>query len=166
MAFVVASDEADVAVLRCDVSTSEVPFLPLATTAAGPGAEVVVLGYPLGMRALLVRTDRSFIEELRANGQVGFWETADRLAQRGFIAPLATRGIVGQSTRATVIYDAETTSGGSGGPVLSLAGEVVAVNAAILPEFNGSNIGVPVAHVRSLLERAGGAVAKGHPPTR
>ena len=31
--------------------------------------------------------------------------------------------------------------------------EVVAINAAILPEFGGSNLGVPVALVRELLER-------------
>ena len=43
--------------------------------------------------------------------------------------------------------------GGSGGPVLALDGKVVAVNAAILPEFAGSNLGVPVAMVRELLEK-------------
>ncbi len=54
------------------------------------------------------------------------------------------------------MYDAETTSGGSGGPVLSLDGRVVAVNAAILPEFGGSNLGVPVARVHALIERLRG----------
>jgi S1-C subfamily serine protease len=70
--------------------------------------------------------------------------------------PLATRGIVGQVTSANVVYDAETTRGGSGGPVLSLDGRVVAVNTAILPEFGGSNLGIPVARVRALIERASG----------
>ncbi len=53
------------------------------------------------------------------------------------------------------MYDAETTHGGSGGPVLDINGSVIAVNAAILPEYGGSNLGVPVAKVRTLLEDAG-----------
>jgi S1-C subfamily serine protease len=53
------------------------------------------------------------------------------------------------------VYDAETTHGGSGGPVLDINGSVVAVNAAILPEYGGSNLGVPVARLRALLADAG-----------
>ncbi len=78
-----------------------------------------------------------------------------RLAEKGHIAPLASRGIVSQATPVTIVYDAETTHGGSGGPVLDIDGSVVAVNAAILPEYGGSNLGVPVAKVRTLLEDAG-----------
>ena len=79
------------------------------------------------------------------------WKT---LSDAGFIRPLATRGIVGQVTPSTIAYDAETTRGGSGGPVLSLDGEVVAVTFAILAEFGGSNLGVPVEEVRRLLAEA------------
>lgn len=50
-----------------------------------------------------------------------------------------------------MVYDAETTHGGSGGPVLNMQGEVVAVNTAIIPEFGGSNLGVPAEHIRALL---------------
>jgi len=71
------------------------------------------------------------------------------------IAPLASRGIVGQATAATIVYDAETTHGGSGGPVLDANGVVVAVNTAILPEFSGSNLGVPAKKVHELLKQAG-----------
>ena len=46
-------------------------------------------------------------------------------------------------------------AGGSGGPVLNIEGKVVAVNAAILPEFGGSNLGVPVSKVRELLADLG-----------
>ena len=48
----------------------------------------------------------------------------------------------------------ETMSGGSGGPVVGLDGQVVAVNSAILPEFGGSNLGVPAEHARKLLAAA------------
>ena len=51
-----------------------------------------------------------------------------------------------------MVYDAKTTS--SGGPVLGLNGEVKAVNAAILIDFDGSNLGVPAAEARRLLDKA------------
>ena len=57
-------------------------------------------------------------------------------------------------TSAAVVYDADTTSGGSGGPVVNLDGEVIAVNMAILPEFGGSNLGVPIDKARELLAPA------------
>ena len=149
-----ASDSADLAVLRPLGLESELTFVPLAVEPPAPGEPVFVLGYPLGLRALMARSDLAFIEALRTEGVTDFWEQAERLSAAGFMAPLASRGIVSQVTAANVVYDAETTSGGSGGPVLTLRGEVVAVNAAILPEFGGSNLGVPAGRARALLERA------------
>ncbi len=109
----------------------------------------------------MARSDLRFIETLRAENITDFWEQAERLSMAGFMAPLASRGIVGQVTGANVVYDAETTSGGSGGPVLSLRGEVVAVNMAILPEFGGSNLGVPADRAREILARARSRVSGG-----
>ena len=80
--------------------------------------------------------------------------SAAALSAAGQIGPLATRGIIGQVTESTVVYDAETTSGGSGGPVLSLDGRVVAINSAILRQFDGSNLGVPAGRAGRLLELA------------
>ena len=77
-----------------------------------------------------------------------------RLAARKLIAPLSSRGIVSQVSPSAIVYDAETTHGGSGGPVLDVNGAVVAVNMAILPEYGGSNLGVPVDRVRTLLQAA------------
>ena len=66
-------------------------------------------------------------------------------------------------TVTSVAYDAETTRGGSGGPVLSLDGEVVAVTFAILAEFGGSNLGVPTEEVRRLLAEATALTDRGDP---
>ncbi len=145
-----ASDEADLALLCCIVS-DEADYLPLAEVPPEPGEAVLVLGFPLGVRALMARTNPEFVEGLRDAGITDFWEVAARLSRAGHVTPLATRGIVGQVTTQNVVYDAETTSGGSGGPVLSLDGQVVAINSAILPEFGGSNLGVPAARARELL---------------
>ena len=147
-----ASESADVAVLRAHGLPAQIVPLTLTETAPQPGAEVLVLGYPTGIRALLARTDPVFVDELMQTPGIDFWKVARRLSQAGYIAPLATRGIVGQVTRTHVVYDAETTHGGSGGPVLGLDDRVIAVNAAILNEFGGSNLGVPAAEAFALLE--------------
>ena len=150
-----ASEDADLAVLRRKDVAEPMPGLKLADAPPAPGDEVIVMGYPTGLRSMLAQSGEDFIEELQKTEDTGFWSVAARLAEKGHIAPLASRGIVSQATLATIVYDAETTHGGSGGPVLDINGSVVAVNAAILPEFGGSNLGVPVAKVRALLEDAG-----------
>ncbi|MCH7882101.1 MAG: serine protease [Proteobacteria bacterium] len=53
-----------------------------------------------------------------------------------------------------MVYDADTTHGGSGGPVLDINGDVVAVNTAIIPGYGDSNFGVPVEYARRLLAEA------------
>jgi len=150
-----ASEDADLAVLRRKDVAEPMPGLKLADAPPVPGDEVIVMGYPTGLRSMLAQSGEDFIEELQKTEDIGFWSVAARLAEKGHIAPLSSRGIVSQATLATIVYDAETTHGGSGGPVLDINGSVVAVNAAILPEYGGSNLGVPVAKVRALLEDAG-----------
>lgn len=152
--FVVASDEADVAVLRARDDTAPIQPLPFSPTPPQIGDEIVLLGYPAGIRALLARADPALTEALLADGETDFWEAARRLSTAGYIRPLATRGIVSQVTASAVAYDAETTAGGSGGPVVALDGTVIAVIEAVVPGFAGSNLGVPISFVRDLLERA------------
>jgi S1-C subfamily serine protease len=147
-----SDDTHDVALLRCAALPESVAPLPLAEAKPRAGDEVIVLGYPAGIGALVARADPAFVEQLQEDESIDFWEVARRLSTGGHVAPLATVGVVGQVTDFTVVYDAETTHGGSGGPVLDLEGRVVAVNAAILPQFGGSNLGVPATEALRLLE--------------
>ncbi len=150
-----ASEEADLAILTCNEVVDELPYLKLSSRLPQPGDEVIVMGYPTGLRAMLAQTGDSFLAELQQDESLDFWDVAARLSKAGFIRPLASRGIVGQLSQATVVYDADTTHGGSGGPVLDIDGEAIAINTAIIPEYGGSNFGLPVAHARSLLAEAG-----------
>jgi S1-C subfamily serine protease len=150
-----ASDDADLAVLRQKGSFNPLKGLTLADAAPDLGTEVVVMGYPTGLRSMLAQSGDAFIAALQKAGDTEFWSVGQRLAAKGFIAPLASRGIVGQATKTAIVYDAETTHGGSGGPVLDTEGRVVAVNAAILPEYGGSNLGVPASKLRELLKKSG-----------
>ncbi|MBT4934124.1 MAG: trypsin-like peptidase domain-containing protein [Rhodospirillaceae bacterium] len=146
-----ASENADLAVLRFINGDGPEKFLPLATDPPIPGDEILVMGYPTGLRLMLAQSGESFIEELQKSGDMGFWSVAAKLAEKSLIVPLVSRGIVGKASETAIVYDAETTSGGSGGPVLDTDGAVVAVNAAIIPEYGGANMGVPASKVRKLL---------------
>ena len=150
-----ADEEIDLALLRCTETVEGLPYLEFSRRRPEPGDEVIVMGFPTGLRALLAQTGDSFLAELQDNGSLDFWDIAERLSQAGFIRPLASRGIIGQRSEATLVYDAETTHGGSGGPVLDIDGRVVAVNTAIIPEYGGSNFGIPIEYARPLLGQAG-----------
>lgn len=149
-----ASDDADIAILRQVNPVGKTNGLRLAQRPPKPGDEVIVMGYPTGLRSMLAQAGEAFIEDLRQDKDTDFWSVAGRLASAGRIIPLASRGIVGRASDESIVYDAETARGGSGGPVLDINGAVIAVNAAVLPEYGGSNLGVPVEEVRKLLSDA------------
>ncbi len=71
------------------------------------------------------------------------------------LALLTSKGRDAQRTDDYLVYDAATTHGGSGGPVLNGRGEVVAFNTAILPDYGGSNFGVPAEKLVALIAEAG-----------
>jgi len=146
-----ASDDADVAVLKFTGTAPAITGLQLSSAVLTSGDNVIVMGYPTGLRAMLAQAGKSFVMKIREAGETNFWKVAQRLSENAFIQPLASQGIVAKVTAATIVYDADTTKGGSGGPVMDSSGQVVGVNAAILPEYGGSNIGVPLTKLRELL---------------
>lgn len=145
------SDAADIAILDFGATTETLLGLELSATPPMPGDRVIVLGYPTGLRSILAQAGEAFVKSLQESGEINFWTVAERLSAEGRIVPLASQGIVGRVSNETIVYDAATTSGGSGGPVLDADGAVIAINAAILPEYGGSNLGVPVSYLRELL---------------
>ena len=151
-----ASNTADLAVLTCSDIIQGVPRLSLGEDSPSLGDEVIVMGYPTGLRSMLAQSGSQFVHQMREDAAgTDFWAVAHRLAQGNYIHPLSSRGIVAQVTDSTVVYDADTTHGGSGGPVLDSNGNVIAVNAAIIPDYSGSNLGVPVSFVKQLLDETG-----------
>ncbi len=158
LALLKASEEADLAILQIEDVAAEIPYLRLGKRSPQPGDAVIVMGYPTGMRAMLAQTGEAFLAELEQQGSIDFWGVAESLARAQFIRPLASRGIISQRSSVTLVYDADTTHGGSGGPVLDINGDAVAVNTSIIPEYGGSNFGVPVEFARRLLDEAGLAI--------
>ncbi|HUV22325.1 MAG TPA: serine protease [Gammaproteobacteria bacterium] len=151
---IAASDEIDIAALSIDAAMLAARPLPTGLTPVQPGDEVLLIGYPAGVQAMLARTDTKFLDEIGESGALDFWTVVEKLSASGLLSPLATRGIVGQVTPNAVVYDAGTTYGGSGGPVLNMQGEVIAVNTAIMEGFSGANLGLPIVRIMPFLQQS------------
>ncbi len=144
----------DLALLSGSGVALTTPPLRMAPQNPVPGDAALVLGYPTGLSALLARADAAFIARLGRQPGMDDQLAADALAKAGLIQPLVSRGIVAQVSDTAVVYDAQTTSGGSGGPVINLRGEVLAITRAVLAGFGGSNLGVPALVAQEMLQAA------------
>jgi len=79
-------------------------------------------------------------------------EVVNELLRRKLIRPLVTQGHIGDVLPDKIVYDAQTTSGGSGGPLINRDGEVIGVTFAVVKGFGGSNFGVPIRFAQPLLK--------------
>ena len=143
-------DGVDVAVFQ--VSVEDVPVLPLFSgeLQATRGERVVLLGYPTGLNAMLARAEPELVSEA-LSAATNTKELIAELAKRRAISPVITQGALNEVRERRLVYDAETTSGGSGGPVFGPDGTVIGVNFAVTRDFGGSNFGVPIRFARALL---------------
>jgi S1-C subfamily serine protease len=144
------SDDVDVAVVRVEIQG--IDPLPLHDGDLRPleGERVVVIGYPTGVNALLAKADPVIVREVTGQAN-SLTELIRLLAARRAITPVVTQGALGEVFEHQLVYDASTTTGGSGGPVFGPDGRVIAVNFAILSQFGGTNFGVPIRFARELL---------------
>ena len=83
--------------------------------------------------------------------KVNFAQMMSQLASQQLIRPTTTQGHIGDVLENKIVYDAATTSGGSGGPLFNLSGKVIGINFAILKGFGGSNLAVPARYANELL---------------
>jgi S1-C subfamily serine protease/CheY-like chemotaxis protein len=147
------SSEADVATLRLE---SPMPprtvllDLDERSDASVPGESVVLIGYPTGIEGILARAGSEAAEKI-AGDTANVPQIVTRLAQQNLIRPTTTQGHIGDVLKDKIVYDAATTSGGSGGPLFNHEGKVIGVNFAILNGFGGSNLAIPVRYANQLL---------------
>ncbi|MBI4524134.1 MAG: trypsin-like peptidase domain-containing protein [Deltaproteobacteria bacterium] len=98
----------------------------------------------------------------KATGSDGYAK-ALLLAKRKELRPSMTGGFLWEVLPNTLVYDAHTTGGSSGGPVLDRQGRVIGINAAYLSGFRAINYGIPIRFGQELLQSRG---RKAEGPTR
>ena len=149
------SSEADVAVVTGSVSGLGLKHLAMADrrgSAVGGGA-VVLLGYPTGVEAILARTGAATLQAIAASSQGDSKQVMEELAHRHLIKPVVTQGHIGDVLSDKIVYDAQTTSGGSGGPLFDDQGQVIGINFAMVRDFGGSNFAIPIRYAKALLKQ-------------
>jgi DNA-binding response OmpR family regulator len=148
------SPDADVALLKGTISElkiKEIAF-PDGRHSAVSGGPVVLLGYPTGLDAILARTGEETLRSIASAAKGDPKQVMEELARRHLIRPVVTQGHIGDVLPDKIIYDAQTTSGGSGGPLFNSEGKVIGINFAMVRDFGGSNFAIPIAYGRSLLK--------------
>ena len=149
------SSDADLAVVAGNLSGLNLKLLTMddSPKAAVSGQPVVLIGYPTGVDAILARTSDDAVRSIAANTSGDAKSLMTELAHRNLIRPINTQGHIGDVLADKIVYDAQTTHGGSGGPLFNAEGKVIAVNVAMLRDFGGSNFAIPVRYAKPLLPR-------------
>jgi DNA-binding response OmpR family regulator/S1-C subfamily serine protease len=150
------SKETDLAAMRIDAKDLKRPVLMIdaAKSAAVTGEPIVLMGYATGLAAILARTDEDTAQSIMSHSGSDVSQVLDELARRNLIHPLITQGHIGDVLPDKIVFDAQTTSGGSGGPLFNKDGKVIGVTFAVLKGFGGSNFGIPIRFSEPLLSAA------------
>jgi DNA-binding response OmpR family regulator len=148
------SSAADVAVVKGNVSELGIKQVALddGRRSVISGGPIVLLGYPTALDAILARAGAETLESIATASKGDPKQVVEELARRNLIRPIVTQGHIGDVLRDKIVYDAQTTSGGSGGPLFDDEGKVIGINFAMVREFGGSNFAVPVGFGKSLLK--------------
>jgi len=148
------STQADLATLK--LQTQAPPHTALLelddrSEASVTGDPVVLIGYPTGIEGILARAGSEVTRKVAENAH-GVTQIVSQMAAQNLVRPTTTQGHIGDVLTDKIVYDAATTSGGSGGPLFNRSGKVIGVNFAILSDFGGSNLAVPVRYADELVK--------------
>jgi S1-C subfamily serine protease len=147
------SKDTDLATIRVDLQDLRPPVLAI-DSARGkvvPGESVILMGYATGLDAILARADEASLQEIADTSGGDVSRVLDELARRNLIRPLVTQGHLEDVLPDKILFDAQTTSGGSGGPLFDQEGKVIGVAYAVLRGFAGPSFGIPIRFSQALL---------------
>lgn len=151
------SEDFDLGLASADLPPGHPRPVEIDQQAAISGSPVVLIGYPTGVEGILARIDEPTLERIAQTVGSDTEGLVQELGRRKLIRPLVTQGHLGVVGPDRLVYDAQTTSGGSGGPVFDASGKVIGVNFAILSGFSGSNFAVPISRAAGMIARPGAA---------
>jgi S1-C subfamily serine protease len=148
------SPNADLATLKLE--TAAPPHAVLLelddrSEASVTGEPVVLIGYPTGIEGILARAQVDTKRKMAADAH-DMTQLVSLMSSQHLIRPTTTQGHIGDVLKDQIIFDAATTSGGSGGPLFNRNGKVIGVSFAMLSDFGGSNLAVPARYASELLK--------------
>jgi len=147
------SPTADVALLQA-TPVSHLPkpaLLEEGKAGLSPGAPVLLIGFPLGLEAIIARASEKDLDQIPNLPNLTLEQVARELARRDLMRPYITQGHLSNVTDDLLAYDAATTMGGSGGPLFNRQGRVIGINFAVIPQLPGGSMGLPIRHALALL---------------
>jgi DNA-binding response OmpR family regulator len=153
------SEDFDLGLASVDLPANHPRPVAVDQQAAISGSPVVLIGYPTGVEGILARIDEPTLKRIAQSVGNDTEGLVQELGRRKLIRPLVTQGHLGVVGPDRLVYDAQTTSGGSGGPVFNASGKVIGVNFAILSGFSGSNFAVPITRAAKMVETSRSATA-------
>ena len=148
------SSKADLATLKLeDPAPPHAELLELddRSEASMTGGPVVLIGYPTGVEGILARAEPEVAQKI-AGGTQNVAIVMSQLDSQHLIRPITTQGHIGDVLKDKIVYDAATTSGGSGGPLFNRNGKVIGINFAVIKDFGGSNLAVPARYAIDLIK--------------
>lgn len=147
------SQKVDLATMRVDMQDLRRAALQIDPVPSGAvsGEPIVLMGYATGLAAILARTDEDTAQKIVSASGGDVSQVLAALARRNLIRPIITQGHIGDVLQDKIVFDAQTTSGGSGGPLFNHKGKVIGVTVAVLKGFGGSNFGIPIKLSKPLL---------------
>jgi DNA-binding response OmpR family regulator len=154
------SEDSDLGLGSVDLPESHPKPVAIEQQAAISGSPVVLIGYPTGVEGILARIDETTLKKIAQTVGNSTEGLVQELGRRKLIRPLVTQGHLGVVSTDRLVYDAQTTHGGSGGPVFDATGKVIGVNFAILSDFSGSNFAVPIARAAKMVETSKSSAAR------
>lgn len=141
-----------------DTDPKLLPVLPLDETkdnnAMGTvsGQPIVLIGYPAGLNGLMAKVDDKERKGLALNRRSSLKAVLNELGARNLIRPLTTQGHISDLLTRRIVHDAQTSDGGSGGPIFGANGKVIGINQAVLDD-SPAKFGVPIRYGTELLQK-------------
>ena len=154
------SKDADLSIMQVEMQDlKRTPLsLDMAAQGAVSGEAVVSMGYATGLAGILARTDENTAQQILTGSDGDVSRVLSELGRRDLIRPIITQGHIGDVLPDRIVFDAQTTSGGSGGPLFNPQGKVIGVTYAVLSGFGGSNFGIPIRLSQPLLSSVSAAL--------
>jgi DNA-binding response OmpR family regulator len=153
------NEDVDLGLATVDLPANHPRPVTMDQEAAISGSAVVLIGYPTAIDGILARIDEPTLKRIAQAAGNNTQDLVAELGRRKLIRPLITQGHLSVVSPDQLIYDAQTTHGGSGGPVFDASGKVIGVNFAILSSFSGSNFAVPISRAANMVATAKSAQA-------